>query len=214
MQKDLTHYRRSYEKGSLLETDIPKEPLELFQAWFKLADESSSVEEANAMNIATTGKDMMPKSRIVLLKSYNKDGFVFFTNYESDKGKDLAENPRCCLSFFWPALEKQVIIQGEVSKTSKEESGEYFHSRPIGSQLGAHVSNQSSVIPSREFLEDKLMDLEKKFENKEIPLPSYWGGYLVKPLTFEFWQGRSNRLHDRILYSLEGDNWKIERLAP
>ncbi len=214
MQNDLTSYRRSYEKGRLLESDIPVDPLILFRAWFDLADESSLVEEANAMSISTVGKDLMPKTRIVLLKSFDPEGFIFFTNYESDKGKHLKENPKCCLSFFWPALEKQVIIQGEVTKVEEEESDKYFHSRPRGSQLGAHASNQSSVIPSRHYLEDKLAELERKFENKDVPLPSYWGGYLVKPLSMEFWQGRKNRLHDRILYSKEGDNWKFERLAP
>lgn len=214
MQKNLTSYRRSYEKGRLLESDIPVDPLILFRAWFDLADESSLVEEANAMSISTVGKDLMPKTRIVLLKSFDAEGFIFFTNYESDKGKHLKENPKCCLSFFWPALEKQVIIQGEVTKVAEEESDKYFHSRPRGSQLGAHASNQSSVIPSRHYLEDKLAELERKFENKDVPLPSYWGGYLVKPLSMEFWQGRKNRLHDRILYSKEGDNWKFERLAP
>lgn len=214
MQNDLTSYRRSYEKGRLLESDIPVDPLILFRAWFDLADESSLVEEANAMSISTVGKDLMPKTRIVLLKSFDAEGFIFFTNYESDKGKHLKENPKCCLSFFWPALEKQVIIQGEVTKVAEEESDKYFHSRPRGSQLGAHASNQSSVIPSRHYLEDKLAELERKFENKDVPLPSYWGGYLVKPLSMEFWQGRKNRLHDRILYSKEGDNWKFERLAP
>lgn len=214
MQKDLAHYRRSYEKGILLETDIPKEPYELFQSWFNLADESPEVGEANAMTVSTVGKDLMPKSRTILLKSFDTNGFVFFTNYESEKGKDLAENPKCCILFFWPALEKQVIIQGEVSKIPAEESEEYFHSRPRGSQLGAHASNQSSVIPSRLYLEEKLADLERKYENEDIPLPSYWGGYLVKPVSFEFWQGRKNRLHDRILYTPEGENWKFERLAP
>lgn len=214
MQNDLTKYRRSYEKGRLLEDDIPKDPLILFQSWFGLAHDSTLVEEAYAMSLSTVGKDMMPKTRIVLMKSFDREGFVFFTNYESDKGKDLEENPKCCLSFFWPALEKQVIIQGEVSKIPKEESESYFHSRPRGSQLGAHASNQSTVIPSRHFLEEKLAGLERKFENKDVPLPSYWGGYLVKPLTIEFWQGRRNRLHDRILYSLEETNWKFERLAP
>lgn len=214
MQKDLTHYRRSYEKGRLVENDLPQDPSILFEAWFRLADESTLVEEANAMSIATVGKDNWPKNRIVLLKSFSPEGFTFFTNYESAKGKDLEINPKCCLSFFWPALEKQIIIQGLVSKISLEESEAYFNSRPRGSQLGAHVSNQSSIISSRHLLEKKLAELEKKYENQPVPKPSYWGGYLVKPQKFEFWQGRHSRLHDRILYSKEENNWKIERLAP
>jgi pyridoxamine 5'-phosphate oxidase len=214
MQKDLTNYRRSYEKGKLLEKDIPHEPMELFQSWFDLADRSDSVEEANAMNIASVGKDMYPKSRIVLLKAYSREGFIFFTNYGSQKGKALKENPKCCLSFFWPALEKQVIIQGIASRISEEESERYFQSRPRGSQLGATVSQQSSIIPSRDFLEEKLSDLEKMYENKEIPKPENWGGFLVKPYKIEFWQGRHSRLHDRIVYTRDTDNWKIERLAP
>lgn len=214
MQKDLTDYRKSYEKGELLEKDIPVTPLELFQSWFHLADESASVEEANAMTISTVGKDDFPSTRVVLLKGFSKDGFTFFTNYSSNKGKDLNENPKCCLSFFWPALEKQVILQGEVSKISEQESEEYFQSRPRASQLGAHASDQSSVIPSREFLEERLLELEKKFKNKAIPKPVDWGGYIFKPTKFEFWQGRASRLHDRILYTKEQNNWKIERLAP
>lgn len=214
MQKDLTDYRKSYEKGKLLEADIPNEPFELFQSWFNLADTASSVEEANAMSISTVGSDLFPKTRVVLLKGFSKEGFMFYTNYESDKGKALKENSKCCLSFFWPALEKQVIIQGEATKVSREESESYFHSRPRGSQLGANASNQSAVISSREFLEEKLQELEKKYKAKEVPAPDYWGGYIVKPVKIEFWQGRKNRLHDRILYTYLENNWKIERLAP
>ena len=215
MEKDLKDYRKSYEKGTLTELDLPENPLELFQSWFHLADEAESVEEANAMNISTVGKDMMPVSRIVLLKSYNKEGFIFFTNYNSQKGKALKDNPQCCISFFWPSLEKQVIIHGSASKISKQESEEYFHSRPRGSQLGANASDQSSSIPSREYLENKLKDIEERYQDSEIPKPDNWGGYIVKPLKIEFWQGRSSRLHDRILYSSTPENkWKIERLAP
>ena len=215
MEKDLRDYRKSYEKGTLMEEDLPHNPLELFQSWFHLADKSESVEEANAMNISTVGKDMMPVSRIVLLKSFNKDGFVFFTNYDSQKGKAIHENPQCCISFFWPSLEKQVIIHGEATRLPKQDSEEYFHSRPRGSQLGAKASNQSSSIPSREYLENALKDLEEQYKNSEIPKPDNWGGYNVKPLKIEFWQGRSSRLHDRILYSNTPENkWKIERLAP
>ncbi len=214
MEKDLKHYRRSYEKGKLLEIDIPEDPFKLFESWFHLADDSLAVEEANAMNISTVNRDMMPKTRVVLLKGFGKEGLYFYTNYASEKGKDLDENPKCCISFFWPPLEKQIILQGEAIKVSKEKSDEYFHSRPRESQLGAMASNQSSVIPSREFLEKRLADLEKKYENSEIPKPETWGGYLFKPQKFEFWQGRKSRLHDRIRYEAEGNNWKIERLAP
>ncbi|MCB7480450.1 pyridoxamine 5'-phosphate oxidase [Christiangramia sediminis] len=214
MDKDLKDYRKSYEKGKLLEEDIPGDPYQLFKSWFDLADKSLAVEEANAMSIATVGKDHYPKTRVVLLKGFGSNGFYFFTNYNSNKGKDLEENPKCCISFFWPSLEKQVILQGEVSKISAAESEEYFHSRPKGSQLGAHASNQSSVIPSREYLEEKLIKLEKEYADKEIPKPEAWGGFLFKPVNFEFWQGRASRLHDRIFYTRENDSWKIERLAP
>ncbi len=214
MTKDLTGYRKSYEKGELNETDVPSDPYELFQNWFDLADSSDQIEEANAMTIATVGKSMLPKSRVVLLKSFDQNGFRFYSNYSSEKGKELEENPQCCISFFWPGLEKQIIIRGKVEKLSRSASEEYFHSRPEGSQLGALVSKQSSVIPSRDTLEHKLHDLEIKYKNEEIPMPDYWGGYLVKPVSFEFWQGRKNRLHDRLLYTPQDGNWKIERLAP
>lgn len=215
MQKDLKDYRKSYEKGELKKSDIPKDPLELFESWFHLADESETVEEANAMNISTVGKDMIPLSRIVLLKSYSKEGFTFFTNYDSQKGKALSQNANCCISFFWPALEKQIIIQGVASKIPEKESEEYFHSRPRGSQLGAKASDQSSPIPSREYLESKLSNLDEKYKNSEVPKPENWGGYIIKPFKYEFWQGRKSRLHDRILFTIESDdNWKIERLAP
>ncbi|CAL66805.1 pyridoxamine 5'-phosphate oxidase [Christiangramia forsetii] len=214
MEKDLANYRRSYEKGELLERDIPDDPYILFESWFNLADNSKNVEEANAMSISTVGKDLMPKTRVVLLKSFDPDGLYFYTNYDSVKGRDLDENPKCCISFFWPSLEKQIIIQGEVVKVSSKKSEEYFHSRPRGSQLGAHASNQSSVIPSREYLEERLTKLEQKYLKKEIPKPKEWGGFLFKPVAFEFWQGRASRLHDRILFTKKDDNWKIERLAP
>lgn len=214
MTKDLTGYRKSYEKGELNEADVPSDPIDLFKKWFDLADTNDHIEEANAMTLATVDKSMMPKSRVVLLKSFNKDGFRFFSNYNSEKGKNLEENPQCCLSFFWPALEKQVIIKGRVEKLSRSSSEDYFHSRPEGSQLGALASKQSSIIPSRETLEQKLNDLENEYKNEKIPMPDYWGGYLVKPVSFEFWQGRKNRLHDRLLYTPNNGDWKIERLAP
>lgn len=214
MSKDLKDYRKSYEKGKLLKEDVPKDPLKLFQSWFDLADGTDSVEEANAMSISTVGKDLMPKTRVVLLKGFGEEGLYFYTNYSSDKGKALSENPKCCISFFWPSLEKQIIIQGEAKKISEEESKEYFHSRPRESQLGALASDQSSVIPSREYLEEKLTNLESKYDNKEIPKPNTWGGFLFKPSVFEFWQGRKSRLHDRIRFTSENSSWNIERLAP
>ncbi|MFV8225660.1 pyridoxamine 5'-phosphate oxidase [Christiangramia aquimixticola] len=214
MNRDLKDYRKSYEKGMLLEKDIPNDPFILFRSWFETADASPEVDEANAMSISTVGKDMMPKTRIVLLKGYDLQGFYFYTNYSSEKGRALEENPQCCISFFWPALEKQIIIQGMAEKISKEASEAYFHSRPRGSQLGALASDQSSQIESRTVLEEKLNKLEQDLEGKEIPLPQSWGGYIVKPRSFEFWQGRRSRLHDRIRFSLNAGNWNIERLAP
>ncbi|MFD2529067.1 MULTISPECIES: pyridoxamine 5'-phosphate oxidase [Polaribacter] len=215
MSKDLSNYRKSYEKEELLENNCPENPMELFQTWFKNADESNTVEETNAMNVSTIGKDGFPKNRIVLLKKFTWEGFVFYTNYTSEKGKAIEANNNICLSFFWPALEQQIIIKGVAEKQIENLSDGYFESRPDGSKLGAWASNQSSVVNSRKTLEDNLKSFEKKFEGKEINRPKHWGGYLVKPISIEFWQGRPNRLHDRIRYSLEKDfSWKIERLAP
>ncbi|MEN8964387.1 MAG: pyridoxamine 5'-phosphate oxidase [Polaribacter sp.] len=215
MPKDLSNYRKSYEKQELLEGNCPENPMELFQTWFRNADESETVEETNAMTIATIGKDGYPKSRVVLLKKITWEGFVFYTNYSSEKGTAIQENNNICLSFFWPALEQQIIIKGKAEKLAENLSDGYFESRPDGSKLGAWASNQSSVVSSREALEENLSSLEKKFEGKEIPRPKHWGGYLTKPTSIEFWQGRPNRLHDRILYTLQEDfSWKLERLAP
>ena len=212
--KDLSDYRKSYEKSELIETNLPEDPITLFQKWFHEADESSDT-ETNAMTVSTFGFDGFPKARVVLLKRFNEDGFVFYTNYESEKGKAIAANPHICLSFFWHTLERQVIIKGLAERVASNLSDGYFESRPDGSKLGAIVSNQSQVITSREVLEDKLKNLEQEFEGKEIPRPDYWGGFIVKPVSIEFWQGRPNRLHDRIRYKLQDDfNWKIERLAP
>ncbi|WP_299055585.1 pyridoxamine 5'-phosphate oxidase [uncultured Polaribacter sp.] len=215
MQKDLSNYRKSYEKQELLENNCPENPMELFRTWFANAEESESVEETNAMNISTIGKDGFPKNRIVLLKKFTWEGFVFFTNYASEKGNAIANNNNICLSFFWPALEQQIIIKGRAEKLAENLSDGYFDSRPDGSKLGAWASNQSSVIKSRAILEENLASLEKEYETKEIPRPEHWGGYLVKPISIEFWQGRPNRLHDRIRYSLAEDfSWILERLAP
>ena len=212
--KDLSNYRKSYEKSELLETNIPEDPINLFNRWFHETEDFGGVEEVNAMTIATIGLDGFPKSRVVLLKKFNEEGFIFFTNYNSEKGKAIENNPNVCLSFFWTSLERQVIIKGIAEKTSEIISDNYFDSRPDGSKLGAIASDQSKVIASRKVLEDKLTALEQLYEGKEIPRPQHWGGYLVKPLEVEFWQGRSNRLHDRIRYQLQDDfSWKIERMS-
>lgn len=213
--EDLSNYRRSYEKSELLESNIPEDPINLFHRWFHEVEDYGGGEEVNAMTVSTFGLDGFPKARVVLLKKYNEEGFVFYTNYNSEKGKAIEENPNVCLSFFWHGAERQVIIKGIAEKTSEMVSDTYFDSRPDGSKLGAIVSDQSEVIPSREFLETNLKELEIAYNKKEILRPKHWGGYLVRPLVVEFWQGRANRLHDRIRYSVQNDySWKIERLAP
>ncbi|HEX8562005.1 MAG TPA: pyridoxamine 5'-phosphate oxidase [Flavobacterium sp.] len=212
--EDLGHFRKSYEKSRLVEAEIPSEPMALFNRWFQEARESGSVDEANAMTVSTSGIDGFPKSRVVLLKQYTDEGFVFYTNYNSEKGRAISQNPRLCLSFFWPSLERQVIIKGIAEKTPQEVSDAYFQSRPHGSKLGALVSNQSEVLPSREFLELQLQALEAGYAEKPIPRPEYWGGYLVKPVEIEFWQGRPNRLHDRIRFKSSGELWQQDRLSP
>jgi len=212
--KDLSDYRKSYEKSELIENNLPEDPMVLFQHWFHEVDENAEY-EANAMTISTIGLDGFPKARVVLLKRFNEDGFVFYTNYESEKGKAIAANPQVCLSFFWHVHERQVIIKGVAEKIAPNLSDGYFESRPDGSKLGAIVSNQSEVIASRAVLEEKLQALEAEYQGKEIVRPDYWGGFVVKPISIEFWQGRPNRLHDRIRYQMQADfNWKRERLAP
>lgn len=215
MEKDLSKYRKSYEKHELIKKDAPENPMELFQKWFYEVDEYFPEQETNAMTIATIGLDNYPKSRVVLLKKYTYEGFIFYTNYNSEKGEAIAVNPNVCLSFFWHVAERQIIIKGKAEKIADNLSDGYFESRPRGSQLGAVVSNQSKIIESRKILDDKLLKLEQQFAGKEIPRPIFWGGYIVKPIEIEFWQGRANRLHDRIRYSLQSDyNWKIDRLSP
>ncbi len=215
MQKDLGDYRKSYEKSALLEGSISDNPMELFQKWFYETEASDGVDEPNAMTVSTIGLDGYPKSRVVLLKKFTHEGFIFYTNYHSEKGRAIAANPNVCVSFFWPNMERQIIIKGKAEKIAENLSDGYFESRPEGSKLGALVSEQSSVIPSREALENTLKKLENEYENKEILRPDYWGGYIVKPQSIEFWQGRPNRLHDRIRYSLVDNlDWKMERLAP
>jgi pyridoxamine 5'-phosphate oxidase len=213
--KDLSNYRKSYEKSELLEENIPEDPINLFNRWFHETEDFGGVDEVNAMTVATIGLDGFPKSRVVLLKKFNEEGFIFYTNYNSEKGKAIQQNPNICLSFFWTSLERQVIIKGIAEKTINAVSDNYFASRPDGSKLGAIVSPQSEVIPNREFLETNLKKLEQEFESTEIERPKHWGGFLVRPVEVEFWQGRANRLHDRIRYQLQSDfNWKMDRLAP
>jgi pyridoxamine 5'-phosphate oxidase len=212
--KDLSDYRKSYDKSELLENTIPDDAIQLFHNWFYEAEEQENG-EVNAMTISSIGLDGFPKSRVVLLKKFNEEGFIFYTNYHSEKGKAILQHPNVCLSFFWPILERQVIIKGIAEKTSDTISDTYFDSRPEGSKLGAIVSNQSEVIPSRAFLDEKLKNLETEVSGSEIKRPENWGGFLVKPVEVEFWQGRANRLHDRIRYKLEADfSWKIDRLSP
>jgi len=213
--EDLSNYRRSYEKSELLESNISEDPINLFHRWFHEVEDFGGNEEVNAMTVSTFGLDGFPKARVVLLKKYNEDGFIFYTNYNSEKGKAIEHNPNVCLSFFWHSAERQVIIKGIAEKTADIISDNYFDSRPDGSKLGAIVSNQSEVIPSREFLETNLKELETIFDNKSIPRPKHWGGFLIRPVEVEFWQGRANRLHDRIRYSIQNDHsWKMERLSP
>lgn len=213
--QDLSNYRKSYEKSELLESNIPENPIELFQQWFQEIEASKTIEEVNAMTISTIGLDGYPKSRVVLLKKFDNNGFIFYTNYASEKGKSILLNSNICLSFFWPSFERQVIIKGIARKTTKEISDNYFNSRPVGSKLGALVSNQSEIIPNRVYLENQLQKLETEYLNKSINRPENWGGFIVNPIEIEFWQGRPNRLHDRIRYQIiENSTWKIDRLSP
>jgi len=198
----------------LSEKEIASDAIQQFDKWWKEALESD-IEEVNAMTLATSSNDGIPSARIVLLKGYDKRGFVFFTNYQSLKGQQLLENPRACLVFFWKEIERQIRITGLVEIVSVKESDDYFNSRPEGSRIGAWASPQSQVIVSRSWLEENEKEFQQKFKNKTIQRPQHWGGYRVKPISIEFWQGRSNRLHDRINYTLLGDgSWLIERLAP
>ncbi|MDG1251396.1 pyridoxamine 5'-phosphate oxidase [Lacinutrix sp.] len=214
-KEDLGQLRKSYDKSSLDLSDVGDDPIGFFKKWFDEASNHSEIEEANAMSLATLGIDDFPKSRVVLLKAFTDKGFVFYTNYQSEKGLAIAHHPKVGLSFFWPPLERQVIIKGLIQKTPSDLSDEYFNSRPKGSQLGAIVSDQSNVISDRTIIEAKLNALEIQYKNEEIPRPDNWGGYLVIPKSIEFWQGRPNRLHDRIRCHLRQTGlWDLERLAP
>ena len=213
--ENLHHKRQVYEYSELLESQVKDNPIEQFRDWFLDADKHPNIAEANAMSISTIEDDDCPRTRIVLLKSYTWEGFIFYTNYQSKKGKAIEKKPKVCLHFFWPALERQVMIKAELEHVSEQMSDDYFASRPRGSQLGAVVSPQSEIVPNREFLQEKLVRLEQDMKGKEILRPQHWGGYLARPYEIEFWQGRPNRLHDRIVYQLQEDyNWNISRLAP
>ncbi|KAK3529513.1 hypothetical protein QTP70_031950 [Hemibagrus guttatus] len=215
---------QSFEEDQLISLD----PIKQFGEWFDQATKCPEIGEANAMCLATASKDGRPSARMVLLKGFSNKGFRFFTNYESRKGKELDINPHACLVFYWEPLNKQVRIEGPVEKISRENSVEYFHSRPKSSQIGAVVSRQSSVIPNRQYLREKNAELEEKYKDSEVPAPEYWGGYIVKPYLIEFWQGQTNRLHDRIVFTRtkEGETdlqemqhqaeggWVYHRLAP
>jgi pyridoxamine 5'-phosphate oxidase len=198
----------------LYQTDLHPDPVRQFARWFEKVHELN-LPEPNAMTLATATKDGVPSARVVLLKGFDERGFVFYTNYESRKGLELAENPQAALVFFWAPLQRQVRVAGPVSKVSQEESEAYFHTRPVGSQIGAWASQQTGTLPSREALEEQVWQFASKFADEPIPLPPFWGGYCVRPNTVEFWQARPDRLHDRFLYTRVGaDAWKIERLYP
>jgi pyridoxamine 5'-phosphate oxidase len=210
----ISDLRREYASRALVESEAFEDPLRQFELWFDEALKASLI-EVNAMTLATVSPSGEPSARIVLLKAFDERGFVFFTNYQSAKGRDLDANRRASLLFFWPELERQIRITGEVSRTSAEESSTYFHSRPFESQVGAWASDQSRVLPDRETLEARQAKLLEQHQGKEVPLPPHWGGYRVTPKRIEFWQGRRNRLHDRLLYTRNHDGaWTRVRLAP
>src|SRR5271154_5618267 len=212
---DVGQLRKEYTLFGLYRRDLFRDPYEQFRLWFEESVRTAGDREPNAMTLATASRTGVPSARVVLLKSFDARGLMFFTNYESRKARQLAENPRAALNFHWPWLERQIAIEGLVEKVGREESKAYFDKRPIGSRFGAMVSRQSSVIESREFLEERLSLLKEQYPSDNPPLPDYWGGYLLVPERFEFWQGRENRLHDRFLYTPGVDaRWQIDRLAP
>ena len=225
MSNEIADIRKDYKLASLEESDVAANPIDQFTRWWNEAV-ASQIDEVNAMTLATVNAAGVPAARIVLLKGYNPNGFIFFTNYESDKGKNLAQNPNAAIVFFWKELERQIRIEGAVQKVSAEESDRYFNSRPASSRIGAWASPQSAVIENRLVIEQNVERYSSIFANDSIERPDHWGGYIVKPRSIEFWQGRSSRLHDRIRHTIEASaynaatdtrsdaNWKIERLAP
>ncbi len=212
MSRDLSNYRDKYLKGELIEKNLPKDPFDLFNNWFEDLEKYGNERENNAMSLSTVNEKNVPTTRVVLLKQFSKKGFIFYTNYNSRKGNHIKNNPNVCVSFYWPSMERQVIINGKVSEISKIESDKYFNSRPRSSQLGAIISNQSEIIPSRKYLEEKLSKFN--ISNNNLKRPSNWGGYILKPELFEFWQGRESRLHDRIIFSKSTTKWTHKRLSP
>lgn len=214
MNRDVKDMRQDYNRSELLESNAAADPFDQFDLWFHEAKDGGIV-EPNAMTIATASKAGVPSARLVLMKEYSRDGVVFYTNYDSHKGHDLAENPKASLLFYWELLQRQVRIEGTVEKVPADQSDAYFGVRPIGSRIGAIASPQSTVIDGREALEEKVVELQAKYtEEDAVPRPANWGGYLVKPTYFEFWQGRSSRLHDRLAYELVDGVWQRVRLAP
>ena len=212
--EDVSKIRKEYSLSALNEQDVHSDPMQQFKAWFDQATRAQ-VNEPNAMHLATVTADGHPSGRLVLLKGLEDGGFTFFTNYQSNKGKELEHQPACCLTFFWPELERQIRIEGVSERLPEEASTKYYHSRPRGSQLGAWASPQSAVIKNRQILEQRAQELDLKFKEAErIPKPKQWGGYVVKPFLIEFWQGRQDRLHDRLRYILSEKGWELRRLAP
>ena len=213
MPRDVAGLRKEYTRAGLAESDVAPDPVEQFRRWF---DETlaAGLHEPNAMTVATATADGRPSARVVLLKGFDERGFVFYTNYDGRKGRELDENPRVALLFYWGELERQVRVEGAVSRVSEGESDAYYASRPRGSRLGAWASEQSRVVEGREVLEGRIGDLEAEYEGREVPRPPFWGGYRIGPEVVEFWQGRENRLHDRIVYRREGAGWEIRRLQP
>lgn len=212
--QDLSDKRKEYSQNFIKFSQVSDNPMDIFNEWFTNAMNFGLISEPYAMNLATINSDGYPKSRIVLLREASENGFSFYSNYESQKGGAIEQNAKVCLSFFWDKMEQQIIIKGNVEKLEVQNSDEYFQKRPRESQAGAWVSKQSSVIDFGKNLEQEVEDILKKYEGKEIPRPDYWGGYIVKPIEFEFWQGRPSRLHDRLRFRIENEKWIKERLAP